>query len=231
MEALMREISGGGKTVLRLLTASEAIWERYLDHPFVRGLADGSLSRERFQFYMLQDYRYLFAYAKVFAVGIAKGRSEKVMRCFSRSVSGILDGEMEIHRAYMRRLGIGEAEAERTEPSLDNLSYTSYMLRLAYEGDAAEIAAAILSCALSYEWIAKKILARRPEAEEHPFFGEWIRGYVSESYCAGNRELTALLEELAEGAAEERLLELEKIFRRCSGFEERFWDMAWECRP
>jgi len=48
-------------------------------------------------------------------------------------------------------------EAGRPRPSpaatpraLDNLSYTSYMLRVAYEEGEAEVLAAILSCAYSY---------------------------------------------------------------------------------
>ncbi|MFQ9389570.1 MAG: hypothetical protein ACLR1V_12925 [Coprococcus sp.] len=36
------------------------IWDGYLKHPFVSGIGDGSLSLERFRFYMLQDYLYLY---------------------------------------------------------------------------------------------------------------------------------------------------------------------------
>ncbi len=39
--------------------------------------------------------------------------------------------------------------------------------------------AAILSCALSYEFIAKKILAEYPAADKHEFYGEWVSGYAS----------------------------------------------------
>ena len=111
------------------------------------------------------------------------------MRLFAGYTHSILDGEMDIHRAYMERLGITREEAEQTPVALDNLSYTSYMLRIAYEGGAPEAAAAILSCALSYEWIAKKIAADRPDADKHPFYGEWIRGYASESYHKENEVL------------------------------------------
>ena len=55
------------------------------------------------------------------------------------------------------------------------------MLRIAYEGGEAETAAAILSCALSYEVIAKKIVSEYPDADQHEFYGEWISGYASDS--------------------------------------------------
>ena len=48
------------------------IWDGYLKHPFVSGIGDGSLSIERFRFYMLQDYLYLYDYARVYALGIVK---------------------------------------------------------------------------------------------------------------------------------------------------------------
>ena len=52
----------------RLLRAAEEIWEGYHSHPFVRGIADGSLAQDKFVFYMLQDYVYLIDYARVFAI-------------------------------------------------------------------------------------------------------------------------------------------------------------------
>ena len=48
---------------------------------------------------------------------------------------------------------MSEEEVRKTARSLDNLSYTSYMIRVAYEEGEAEILAAILSCAYSYEVI------------------------------------------------------------------------------
>lgn len=70
------------KTTQRLLDATREIWEGYLKHPFVRGIADGSLEIQKFRFYLLQDYVYLFDYAKVFAQGVVKSRDPEVMRMF-----------------------------------------------------------------------------------------------------------------------------------------------------
>ena len=138
------------KTTQRLLDATREIWEGYLKHPFVRGIADGSLEIQKFRFYLLQDYVYLFDYAKVFAQGVVKSRDPEVMRMFASSVANILGGEMNIHRGYMKRLGITEEDAERVKPSLPNSSYTAYMRAVAAEEGPAEIMAAVLSCALSY---------------------------------------------------------------------------------
>ena len=215
------------QTTERLLDASRGIWEGYLAHPFVRGLADGSLAVNKFRFYLLQDYLYLFDYAKVFAQGVVKSREPEVMRVFSSYVASILNGEMEIHRGYMARLGITEEQAEAVQPSLSNLSYTAYMRAVAAEEGPAEIMAAVLSCAISYEYIAKWIVKNYPDADKHDFYGEWVRGYASEDYAAENQRLIALMERLSADYTDTQRQHLVDIFVACSRYEAMFWDMAW----
>lgn len=215
-------------TTERLLSAAHDIWSAYHKHPFIQGIADGTLDRARFQYYMIQDYLYLIDYAKVFALGVAKAQDEVTMRLFAAYVHQILDVEMEIHRNYMQRLGISPQAVTQTPVALDNLSYTAYMLKIAYEEGAAEIAAAILSCAVSYEQIAQTIVTANPEAIQHPFYGEWISGYANEAYSRANQDLIRLTERLTAGFPEDRMRKLEEIFLCCSRYELAFWDMAWE---
>lgn len=152
------------------------------------------------------------------------------MRVFARNVDAILGGEMNIHRAYMERLGISEEQVLAVKPALDNLSYTHYMLSVAERGGPMEITASILACSWSYAEIGRA-LAEIPGAAEHPFYGEWIQGYASEDYNAANQALIDLTDRLAAKAAESELAYLEEIFVNCSRYELAFWDMAWEMRP
>ena len=215
----------------RFLEASAGIWEGYNRHPFVTGIADGSLDIEKFKFYMIQDYLYLIDYIKVFSIGAAKASDLETVALFADYTKQISGGEMEIHRGYMKRLGISLQEAENTPVSLDNLSYTSYMIRTAYEGDAADVMAVILACAVSYEKIAKRIMQEHPDADKHEFYGEWVAGYADPGYAAANTVLVNAMNRLAEGLSEERLAKLTDIFVNCSRYEASFWDMAWEMRP
>ncbi|MGM9564784.1 thiaminase II [Evtepia sp.] len=213
----------------RLHEAAAPIWQACLDHPFVTGIGDGSLPVEKFRHFMLQDYLYLFDYSRVFALGVVKARDPELMRTFAQNVDAILGGEMKIHRAYMKRLGITEEQVFQVKPALDNLSYTNYMLAVANAGGPMEIVAAILACSWSYAEIGQA-LAARPGAAEHPFYGEWIRGYASEDYAATNQALIQLMDRLAADATEEQLSYLTDIFVNCSRYELGFWDMSWELR-
>ena len=219
----------GDSVSYRLHDAAAPIWEACLKHPFVTGIGDGTLAVEKVRYFMLQDYLYLFDYARVFALGVVKARDPRLMRTFAANVDAILGGEMEIHRTYMARLGITEEQVFAVKPALDNLSYTNYMLSVASTGGPAEIVASILACSWSYAEIGQA-LARIPGAAEHPFYGEWIRGYASDSYAATNHSLIELMDALAAGASGEQMARLTDIFVNCSRYELGFWDMSWEMR-
>ncbi len=211
----------------RLVKSELEIFDQYTNHPFVRGIGTGKLDKEKFCYYLIQDYLYLMDYARVFAIGAAKAKNLRTMNVFSNYVSQITSGEMDIHRAYMERMGISLEEATETRVALENISYTSYMIRIAYEEDEAEIAAAILSCAISYEIIARNLLLGLPGSKDHPFYGEWIRGYTSDAYHQENLELMDLLDELTVNYSEDQITHLMEIFHMCTRYEGAFWDMAW----
>lgn len=215
------------KLTARLYEAARPVWAGYHTHPFVTGLGDGSLPVEKFRFFLLQDYLYLWEYARVFALGVVKANTPELMRFFADNVTQILDGEMDIHRAYMARLGITEAQAAAARPALPNRSYTSYMLAAAHAGGPLEILAAILACSWSYAEIAGQLLAQNPAAIDHPLYGEWVAGYTSEDYVRTNAALMDRLDALTEGCPPEQAARLEDIFVACSRYEALFWDMAW----
>ncbi len=163
----------------------------------------------------------------MFALGIAKAKSPETIQLFSRYVTLLTEGEMDIHRGYMGKFSVSREELEATPRSLDNLSYTSYMLRVAYEEGEAEILAAILSCAYSYEVIAKKIVENNPLAQDHPFYGDWVRGYADPHYGEANVLLLEMTDRLTLHYTEQQVRHLEDIFVACSRYELAFWEMAW----
>lgn len=205
---------------------AKPIWDSYLSHPFVTGIGDGTLDIDRFRFFMLQDYVYLYNYAKVFAIGVVKAQDHNLMRHFADLVHGTLNGEMTIHKNYMARLGITEEDVAAVKPSLVNTSYTHYMLEIGHNEGILELLVAILSCSWSYQMIGAE-LSRIPGASEHPFYGEWIQGYTSEAYVADNQTIMNLVNELGAGCSAAEIDHLKTIFRNCSRYEGLFWDMAY----
>ena len=213
-------------TVERLLSATTEIWEAYNAHPFVSGIKNGTLDKEKFRYYIIQDYLYLEEYAKTFAIGIAKAKSLKTENLFAKYIS-VINGELNVHNGYLAKLRVTQEEIDSTPRSLDNLSYTLYMLRVAYEEGEAEILTAILSCAYSYEIIAKNIVKNNPESINDEFYGDWIKGYSSNTYAEENIILLNELNRLTDRYTEKQIKHLVDIFIICSRYELAFWEMSW----
>ena len=88
-------------TVECLLEATKEIWESYNEHPFVKGIEDGTLDKEKFRYYIIQDFLYLEDYAKSFAIGIAKAKSIETTQIFSGYINLLTGSEMNIHHALL----------------------------------------------------------------------------------------------------------------------------------
>lgn len=211
----------------RLLESAKEIWDAYNTHPFVYGIENGTLEKEKFRYYIIQDYIYLIDFAKVFAIGVAKSKSLDTASLFSIHIEFLNNGEMDIHKGYMGEFKVTKEELESTKMSLDNLSYTSYMLRVAYEEGEAEILAAVLSCAYSYEVIAKTIVKNNPKSIDNSLFGDWIKGYASKKYADRNVDLINTFNKLTANYTEEQINHLIDIFVACSRYELAFWEMSW----
>ena len=54
----------------KMTVATADIWAEYYVHPFVKGIEDGTLDKEKFRYYIKQDYLYLMEYTKVFGIGV-----------------------------------------------------------------------------------------------------------------------------------------------------------------
>src|SRR5690625_5289486 len=89
----------------RLFNVIEHVWNSYLEHPFVKGIGEGTVDKEKFIHYMKQDYIYLIEYSRVFAIGNAKANDLKTMTIFANLLHGTMNFEMDLHRSEERRVG------------------------------------------------------------------------------------------------------------------------------
>ncbi|WP_062052520.1 thiaminase II [Bacillus sp. JCM 19034] len=209
----------------RLWGKVEPIWQSYLEHPFVRGLGDGTLDKEKFKHWLKQDYVYLIDYSRLFALGSAKAEDLEMMTLFAKLLHGVLDVEMDLHRNYAADFGITVEELEKTEPSAITTAYTSYMLNVSRRGGVENIAASVLACEWSYNFIGKE-LAKLPGAFEENFYSSWVQMYSSDEFTELANNSKQLMNKIAAGKPEQELARLEEIVVRTSQFEYMFWDMV-----
>ncbi|MEI2376469.1 thiaminase II [Priestia megaterium] len=209
----------------RLYEKLQPIWRQNHNHPFVQGMGDGTLEKEKFRFYMIQDYLYLIDYAKLFAIGAMKATDVQTMGKFAALLDSTLNEEMSLHREYAKKFEISEKELEKAQPSPTTLAYTHYMLHVGQSGTLAELVAALLPCMWSY-WEIGKELSEKPGAN-HEFYREWIEMYSSEEFGELATWCINLFDSLTEDKSEAELEKLEEIFLNTTRFEYMFWDMAY----
>jgi thiaminase/transcriptional activator TenA len=205
---------------------ASTIWQRELEHPFVRGLGDGSLPVDRFRFYLEQDYLFLIEYCRVFGLASAKARDLETMGLFSGLLNDTLKVEMQLHRDYCKRLAIEQAALEDAIAAPVTHGYTRHLLTTAYAGSITEITASVLPCQLGYVEIASA-LAREVRGGGNSFYAEWIKTYTSAEFVEGAQRLMKLLDGLTDGLPHRETEHLSELFLTCSRYEYLFWEMAW----
>lgn len=115
--------------------------------PFIRELGEGALPREKFAFYLLQDFRYLNDYARVHALGLAKTDDPEIMAFMLNVQNGALNVESTVHRTYLASYGITDEQMNNVRQSAFARAYTSNILSIAYGKGILDILVAVLPCA------------------------------------------------------------------------------------
>jgi thiaminase/transcriptional activator TenA len=208
-----------------LFQAAEPIWAAELEHPFVKGLAAGSLEIERFSRWVLQDYLYLKEFARVFAWAAAKSDSLAAMSWHAKVLDLTLNTEMGLHRAYAERFGISAARLEEETMWPTTRAYTDFLVRTAADGDMADLLAALLPCAWGYVYVAQHLAQGEAPPDER--YAEWIEQYASDEFAEAADWLKAELNRVADGVQEEKKKRLTDLFVTSSRYEWQFWEMCW----
>src|SRR3954453_23701561 len=208
-----------------LRRAADAIWSAQHEHPFVRGVADGTAGLDGFARYVRQDHVFLVEYARVLALGAARAPDLATMRRFADLAQAILGEEMELHRAFAREFGISEAELEAEPAAPLTRAYTDFLLRTAALGSFAELAAALLPCMWGYAEIGAR-LAQRPEPSPEPRYRRWVETYAADEFQGLAAWCRGLVDRLAaDGGADERE-RMRRAFVASSEHELAFWDVG-----
>jgi thiaminase (transcriptional activator TenA) len=209
-----------------LYEAARPIWQAQLAHPFVRGIGDGTLDEERFKRWVRQDYRYLVEFARVFAWAAAKADRLESMSWYARALDVTLNREMELHRRYAGRFGIGREELEREPMWPTTRAYTDFLVRTAADGDMSELLAALLPCAWGYAHIGQHLAVDERPANAR--YGEWIDQYASPESAETAAWLRGELDRLDDGIGPRSRARLIELFTLSSRYEWQFWEMCWQ---
>ncbi len=185
-----------------------------LNHPFVQGIASGDLLLDRFRFYVGQDAYFLEAFARAYALLVAKAPDREGLVKFKGLLDGALD-ELRLHRGYAQRWAVDLEPA----PAPATSAYTDFLLRTAALEPVGHGVAAQTPCMRLYAFLGTELRSRVREGNP---YAEWVHTYAGPEFG----RLVETLEELLDRYGGERR-RLEWLYRRAMELELAFFEAAW----
>jgi thiaminase/transcriptional activator TenA len=208
-----------------LLNEAITIWEKIYSQPFVTELGAGTLPKEKFIYFMQQDYAYLLDFAKVLCLAAAKAEDIDTLQMFIRHAKGGVEAELAFHKSAAETFGIPLRALENVEQAPMTVAYTRHLLAVGREGSLAEIAASLLPCYWIYGEVGRRLSANLPQKEPYK---SWIEGYASNEYWMLVEEMCLLIDRLGPLASKTEQLKMIGHFRTSSKYEFYFWDQAYQ---
>lgn len=201
-------------------TAIEEIYQSIIEHPFNQELAQGTLAKEKFQFYMKQDSLYLVDFARALAIAASKATTPDDLVLLLDFSKGAILAERGLHEFYFDHYGI-QLDVGKAPGCF---SYTNFLISTATHSSYEESLAALLPCFWIYREVGIHI--HKNAAEKNPY-QKWIDTYSGDEFQAIVQNAIDLTDRVAEGANTEQTKRMQEVFVVSTRLEWTFWDSAY----
>jgi thiaminase/transcriptional activator TenA len=202
----------------RLVEANRAVWAAMAGHPFVLGLAHGTLPGSALQAWVQQDRVFVVEERRMVAALRAHGLPSRL-----DDLLADLDRSLVLEAEAFTQTAAEHGFAPDAEPWPICLGYTSYLRCAAFDG-TLEGLTALYAAERAYldTWTT---VAKLSPADST--YHAWIQTWSGEPFQAFVAALGHGLDELA-GAPSPNLADrLGLVFARAARFELAFWEMCW----
>ncbi|SCV03768.1 LANO_0G06128g1_1 [Lachancea nothofagi CBS 11611] len=199
-------------------------WDSYTKHEFVRRVADGSLEREKFKYFLEQDYAYLDNYAQVHCIAASKAPTSDD---FDKSVQIVtsIKTEMSKHREKMaKHFGIQDMkhfDDIKMGSALKN--YARFFDDVTKHGTWVHICAALSPCLMGYGCALSEVKDKITVGQDDIYYS-WCQDYLAPWYVDAMQEGLVLLDRVCQMTDDwDALCE---IYATVCKLETEFWDAA-----
>jgi thiaminase/transcriptional activator TenA len=201
------------------MTLSAQLWSDNADlasdvlaHPFVRGIADGCLPRERFAAYVAQDAYFLESFARTYALALARCPDTSTLLALADLIAGVRQ-ELGLHGSYAASWGIDMADVR---PLPATLAYTEFLLATAATQEVGVVYAAMTPCMRLYAWLGRSL-----DPDRAGPYAQWVQTYADPDF----ENIAALLESLLDKQADDTPA-VRGAYRRAMSLELAFFEAA-----
>lgn len=199
-----------------LWQANQDLAHACLVHPFVQEIADGSLPKSQFAYYVGQDAFFLKAFARAYSIAAAKTETLQDFQVLHQLATGVLE-ELQLHQGYAAAWGV---DLQQVQPGFATQRYTDFLLATAWSQEIGLTAVAMAPCMRLYAFLGRELAAGG--IPEHAY-SDWIRTYSSSDFDQLAQQLDTLVEQYAVSTAA-----TQSAYRYAMHCERDFFQAAWE---
>ena len=204
-----------------------ALYNKTLALPFNQELATGTLSKDVFCHYVIQDAHYLVAYGRALAICGAKAFDADDIIQFIQGAKEAIVVERSLHDGFMQNFGISKADFENTPLTLACHHYTSFLTATAWSESYPVVLASLLPCFWIYAEVGKDIVNK--SVANNPYQA-WIDTYSGEEFNEAVKNVLATIDRIAEHCDAATLEKMHKAYTKGAELEWLFWDGAYHQR-
>lgn len=205
------------------MTISKDLWHSHQDlaqacllNHFVQGIANGTLDKSKFAYYVGQDAFFLESFARAYSLAAAKSPDWDGFKAFHTFASGVLE-ELHLHESYAAKWGI---DLRIVEPGSATRRYTDFLLATAWSGDVGLITVAMTPCMRLYAFLGQKLAENG--IPEHQYT-DWIRTYSQPEFEQLAQQLEILTDKYTTMTTS-----VKSTYRYAMLCERDFFQAAWE---
>ncbi|MCL1624332.1 thiaminase II [Moraxella sp. Tifton1] len=210
---------------------SQILWQENLplytatlNLPFNQELAAGTLSKDAFSHYVIQDAHYLLAYGRALAICAAKAYDADEVILFSEAAKVAIVVERSLHDGFMQAFGISCEDFLNTPLTLACHHYTSYLIASAYADSYPVVLASLLPCFWIYAKVGQDIYDK--SLPNNPYQA-WIDTYAGEEFHEAVRKVIEVVDKVAARCDEDTLNKMRQAYAYAAKLEWLFWESAY----
>lgn len=199
----------------------DTIYESILKMPFIEELTNGSLPKEKFQFYMTQDSLYLEHFGRTLALIGAKVYDIKDALSYIRFAENAIVVENALHESYFKDFDV--SDKGNIEPTFH------HYIRFLKSTAALEPVEVAMAATLPCFWIYKKAgdyIYENQQFENNPY-QRWIETYGGDEFATAVQNEIVICDNAAENTTPEIGKRMTEAFITASRMEYNFWDAAY----
>ena len=227
MTTIADKLNGSESHTRRIWDENYPFYQKILNLPFNQELLSGELDEKVFKNYIIQDYRYLQNYRKVYGILLAKAPDEAAAKVIVGLINEIDEEIGQIHDFYIEKLGITREELTDSPSYPGTEFYNSFLVKTATLEPFEVGFMATLPCRWIYYQLGVDM--RQSPKEKSGKYGEWIDGYREAPWeTSETKKVVDFIEKYMKATTGENRLKMEKAYLTAMKLEYMFWDGVYK---